>query len=79
MWQWLQTAMFIPKCVGTMYSGVSILESECEIATNWFKDNHMIVNPGKFQALIFDKREGNPTNHIINIWKKLKRYQKLNF
>ena len=28
----------------------SILESESEIAINWFKNNHMIVNPCKFQA-----------------------------
>ena len=38
---------------------ISILESESEIAINWFKDNHMIVNPGKFKAIIFDKRKGN--------------------
>ena len=34
---------------------ISILEQESEIAINWFKDNHLIVNPGKFQAIIFDK------------------------
>ena len=26
---------------------ISILESGCEVAINWFKNNHMIVNPGK--------------------------------
>ena len=47
---------------------------------NWFKDNHMIENPGKFHAIIFDKHKGNHTNQIINIdQKKIKRYQKLNF
>ena len=30
----------------------------------------MIVNPGKFKAVIFDKRKGNHTNHIINIDQK---------
>ena len=49
---------------------ISILESESEIAINWFKDNHMIVNPGKFKAIIFDKRKGNHTNQIINIDQK---------
>ena len=40
----------------------------------------MIVNPGKFQAVIFDKRKGNHTYQIINIdYKEIKRFQKLNF
>ena len=30
----------------------------------------MIVNPGKFQAIIFDKHRGNNTNQIININQK---------
>ena len=30
----------------------------------------MIVNPGKFQAIIFDKHRGNHTNQIININQK---------
>ena len=49
---------------------ISILELESEIAVNWFKDNHMIVNPGKIQAIIFDQHKGNHTNQIINIDKK---------
>ena len=34
---------------------------------NWFTDNHTIVNPDKFQAIIFDKHKGNHTNQTINI------------
>ena len=49
---------------------ISILESQSEIAINWFKNNHMIVNPGKFQAIIFDKHKGNHTNRTINISQK---------
>ena len=30
----------------------------------------MIVNPGKFQAIIFDKHKGNHTNRTININQK---------
>ena len=38
----------------------------------------MIVNPGKFQAIIFDKRKGNHTNQIINIdWKEFKAVSKV--
>ena len=36
----------------TIENVISILESESEIAKNWFKDNHMNVNPGIFQAII---------------------------
>ena len=38
----------------------------------------MIVNPGKFQAIIFDKHKGNHTNQIINIdQKKIKAVSKV--
>ena len=47
-----------------------MLESESEIAINWFKDNHMIVNPGKFRMIIFDKHKGNHTNQSTNIDQK---------
>ena len=30
----------------------------------------MILNPGKFQARIFDKRKRNHTNQLINIYQK---------
>ena len=32
--------------------------------------DHIIVNPGKFQALIFDKCKGNHTKQIISIDQK---------
>ena len=54
----------------TIENLISILESESEIAINWFKNNHMIVNPGKFQAIIFDKHKGNHTNRTINMNQK---------
>ena len=49
---------------------ISILESESEIAINWFKYSHMIVNPSKFQAIILDKHKGDHTNRTININQK---------
>ena len=36
---------------------ISLLESEREITINWSKNNRMIVNPRKFQAIIFDKHK----------------------
>ena len=49
----------------TIENLISILESESEIAIKWFKNNHTIVNSDKFQAVIFDKHNGNHTNRII--------------
>ena len=54
----------------TIENLLSILESENEIAINWFKDNYMIVNPGTIQLVIFDKQKGNHSNQIINIGQK---------
>ena len=31
------------------------LQNEVEIAVQWFKDNFMIVNPGKFQAMVMNR------------------------
>ena len=51
----------------TIENLISILESENDIAINWFKDNPMIVNPGQIKTIIFNKREVNHTKQIINI------------
>ena len=37
------------------------------MAIKWFKDNKMIVNPGKFQAIIFAQKKTNHTQEIIDI------------
>ena len=50
----------------TIENLLSILESENDIAINWFKDNYMIVNPGTIQLVIFDKQKGNHSNQIIS-------------
>ena len=39
---------------------IHLLEPESSVAIKWFKDNKMIVNPGKFQAIMLDKKK---TNH----------------
>ena len=43
------------------------LHSESEIAINWFKNNKMIVNPEKFQAIILGKQKHEYSNETINI------------
>ena len=50
---------------------IHLLESECSVAIKWFKDNKMIVNPGKFQAIILDKKKNNHTQEIIKIGKNV--------
>ena len=44
------------------------LTSESEKAVQWFKENMMIVNPDKFQAIIIDRKnqQNNPTSMKIN-------------
>ena len=54
----------------TIENLISLLKSESKLAINWSKDNNMIVNPGKFQAMILNKRKGNHTDEIINIDQK---------
>ena len=47
---------------------INNLETESEIATKWFKDNNMIVNPEKFQTIIIDRKgqKNNPINLKID-------------
>ena len=44
-----------------------ILESESKAAISWFQSNKMIVNPGKFQGIIIDKKNQNHTAEYISI------------
>ena len=47
-----------------------ILESESKTAISWFQSNKMIVNPGKFQGIIIDKKKQNHTAEYISIDQK---------
>ena len=49
---------------------IESLESEYEVALNWFNENKMFVNPGKFQAIIIDKRKQDHINEIFKIGSK---------
>ena len=42
---------------------IKILQSESELAVKWFRDNNMIVNPDKFQAIILQKGNNKNKNH----------------
>ena len=49
-----------------------LLESEGSVAIKWFKDNKMIVNTGKFQAIVLYKKKNNHTQEIMKIEKAVK-------
>ena len=42
------------------------LESEYKVATKWFHENKMVVNPDKFQANLLDKRRSS-NNQVKSI------------
>ena len=44
-----------------------ILESESKKAISWFQFNKVIVNPGKFQGIIIDKKKQNHIAEYISI------------
>ena len=46
---------------------IHFLEHESNVTIKWFKDNEMILNPGKFQAIILDKKKNNHTQEMIKI------------
>ena len=54
--------------VGTL---MSILESDSKIAIAWFETNTMIVNPGKFQSIIIDKKKQDHTKELSKLGIKL--------
>ena len=54
----------------TIQELIGSLESECEVALNWFNENKMIVNPGKFRGIIIDKTKQDHANKIFKIGSK---------
>ena len=51
----------------TLSKLIGTLESESNIAIDWFTKNEMIINPDKFQAIILDKTKSNLTNIPLTI------------
>ena len=45
---------------------ISILEVESTKAIEWFRNNEMIVNPEKFQAIIFKKSQNDTSSFTLN-------------
>ena len=51
----------------TVFKVIDRLESESNIAIDWFIKNEMIINPDKFQAIILDKKKSNLTNIPLTV------------
>ena len=49
---------------------IGSLEFECEVTLNWFNEKKLIVNSGKFQAIINDKGKQDHTNEIFKVGSK---------
>ena len=50
---------------------ISVLESESNIAIDWFETNKMIVNPGQFQSIIIEKKKQDHTKETFEIGDKV--------
>ena len=54
---------------------IKILEAEGELSVGWFRENEMVVNPDKFQALILNRKEAQATHKLIIINMEIKTTQ----
>ena len=43
------------------------LKRECEVVLTWFRDNKMMVNPNKFQAILLNKSKSTQVKATMNI------------
>ena len=57
----------------TIQNLIALLETESNTAIEWFQNNKMMVNPGKFQVIIIDKKKKCHTNETLKIGDKIKK------
>ena len=55
----------------TIQNLIALLETESNTAIEWFQNNKMMVNPGKFQTIIIDKKKKCHTNETMKIGDKI--------
>ena len=51
----------------TLEDLIKKLEHECEVALTWFRNCKMMVNPNKFQAILFNKSKSTHVKAAMNI------------
>ena len=54
-------------CGETLSKLIDTLQSESNIAIDWFTKNEIIINPDKFQVIILDKKKSNLINIPLTI------------
>ena len=55
----------------TIQNLIALLETESNTAIEWFENNKVMVNPGKFQAIIIDKKKKCHTKKTLKIGDKI--------
>ena len=51
---------------------IKILEAEGELSVGWFRENEMVVNSEKFQAIILSRKEAQAAHKLIIDNKEIK-------
>ena len=51
---------------------IKILEAEGELSVGWFRENEMVVNSEKFQAIILNRKEAQAAHKLIIDNKEIK-------
>ena len=51
---------------------IKILEAEGELSVGWFRENEMVVNSDKFQAIILNRKETQAAQKLISDNKEIK-------
>ena len=55
------------SCSRSMSDLLKVLEGEANVALKWLKENEMIANPGKFQAILIKKDRSDTTGIDISL------------
>ena len=51
----------------TLEDLIKKLEHECEVVLTWFRNCKMMVNPNKFQVILFNKSKSTHVKATVNI------------
>ena len=51
----------------TLEDVIKKLEHECEVALTWIRNNKIMVNPNKFQAILLNKSKSTQFKATMNI------------
>ena len=61
----------------TIQNLIAFLETESNAAIEWFQNNKMMINPGKFETIIIDKKKKCHTNETLKTEDKTKKLPRL--